>query len=182
MAPVRRLLPPLGGLDLSPILVFVIINVLEILLRGGTGRRASAWRGVGLLMAETGPFWRWQGEVLSLRCQVQPRASADRIIGEHGGRLRIRISAVPSEGAANERLCRFLASEFGVAPGAVEIGTGHGSRFNTALVRAPARIPPDLGHRAGPRLNRKAHSCKIARPTTDPGPWNREQRPAVSAS
>ena len=34
MAPVRRLLPPLGGLDLSPILVFVIINVLEILLRG----------------------------------------------------------------------------------------------------------------------------------------------------
>ena len=55
-------------------------------------------------MAETGPFWRWQGEVLSLRCQVQPRASADRIIGEHGGRLRIRISAVPSEGAANEWL------------------------------------------------------------------------------
>ena len=34
MAPFRRLLPPLGGLDLSPILVFVCINVLEILLRG----------------------------------------------------------------------------------------------------------------------------------------------------
>ncbi len=34
MAPVRRLLPPLGGLDLSPILVFILINVLEILLRG----------------------------------------------------------------------------------------------------------------------------------------------------
>lgn len=96
-------------------------------------------------MAETGPFWRWQGEVLSLRCQVQPRASADRIIGEHGGRLRIRISAVPSEGAANERLCRFLASEFGVAASAVEIGTGHGNRFKTALIREPTRIPPDLG-------------------------------------
>lgn len=34
MAPFRRLLPPVGGLDLSPILVFVCINVLEILLRG----------------------------------------------------------------------------------------------------------------------------------------------------
>lgn len=34
MGPVRRLLPPVGGLDLSPILVFVAINVLEILLRG----------------------------------------------------------------------------------------------------------------------------------------------------
>ena len=96
-------------------------------------------------MAETGPFWRWQGEVLSLRCQVQPRASADRIIGEHGGRLRIRISAVPSEGAANERLCRFLAGEFGVAASAVQIGTGHGNRLKTALIRAPTRIPPDLG-------------------------------------
>ena len=34
MAPFRRLLPPMGGLDLSPILVFVVINVAEILLRG----------------------------------------------------------------------------------------------------------------------------------------------------
>jgi YggT family protein len=34
MAPFRRLLPPVGGLDLSPILVFVCINVAEILLRG----------------------------------------------------------------------------------------------------------------------------------------------------
>lgn len=34
MAPVRRLLPPLGGLDLSPILIFLAINMVEILLRG----------------------------------------------------------------------------------------------------------------------------------------------------
>jgi len=34
MSPFRRLLPPLGGLDLSPILVFVVINVLQIALRG----------------------------------------------------------------------------------------------------------------------------------------------------
>jgi YggT family protein len=34
MAPFRRLLPPVGGMDLSPILVFVSINIAEILLRG----------------------------------------------------------------------------------------------------------------------------------------------------
>ncbi len=96
-------------------------------------------------MTVTGPFWRWQGEVLALRCQVQPRASTDEITGEHGGRLRIRISAAPSDGAANDRLCRFLAREFGVAPGAVEIASGHGNRLKTALIRAPARIPPGLG-------------------------------------
>jgi len=35
MAPFRRLLPPLGGLDLSPILVFLAINVVQVLLRHG---------------------------------------------------------------------------------------------------------------------------------------------------
>lgn len=33
MAPFRKLLPSMGGLDLSPILVFLCINVLEVLLR-----------------------------------------------------------------------------------------------------------------------------------------------------
>jgi YggT family protein len=32
MAPVRKILPPMGGLDLSPILVFIMINILDILL------------------------------------------------------------------------------------------------------------------------------------------------------
>lgn len=33
MAPVRKLLPPMGGLDFSPILVFILINVIQIALR-----------------------------------------------------------------------------------------------------------------------------------------------------
>jgi YggT family protein len=33
MAPFRKILPPMGGLDLSPILVFVLINVIQIVLR-----------------------------------------------------------------------------------------------------------------------------------------------------
>ncbi|MFN2287390.1 MAG: YggT family protein [Chromatocurvus sp.] len=33
MAPVRRLLPPMGGIDFSPILVFILINVVQIALR-----------------------------------------------------------------------------------------------------------------------------------------------------
>ncbi|CAH0992940.1 hypothetical protein SIN8267_03079 [Sinobacterium norvegicum] len=35
MAPFRRILPDMGGLDLSPILVFISINVLEIMIRHG---------------------------------------------------------------------------------------------------------------------------------------------------
>ena len=33
MAPVRSLLPPMGGLDFSPIVVFILINIIEIALR-----------------------------------------------------------------------------------------------------------------------------------------------------
>jgi YggT family protein len=33
MAPVRRLLPPMGGLDLSPIALFILINIVQIALR-----------------------------------------------------------------------------------------------------------------------------------------------------
>lgn len=33
MAPVRSLLPPMGGLDFSPIVVFILINIVEITLR-----------------------------------------------------------------------------------------------------------------------------------------------------
>ena len=32
MAPVRRMLPNLGGLDFSPILVFIIINMVDMLV------------------------------------------------------------------------------------------------------------------------------------------------------
>jgi len=33
MAPFRRLIPPMGGMDFSPILVFISINVVQIMLR-----------------------------------------------------------------------------------------------------------------------------------------------------
>lgn len=33
MAPFRKILPPMGGLDLSPIFVFIVINILQITLR-----------------------------------------------------------------------------------------------------------------------------------------------------
>ena len=43
MAPFRKLLPPMGGLDFSPILVFVLINVIQIVLR----HMAAAWAVLG---------------------------------------------------------------------------------------------------------------------------------------
>ena len=47
MAPFRKILPPMGGLDLSPIFVFLCIKVLEVILRHGA---ASAALPRGLIM------------------------------------------------------------------------------------------------------------------------------------
>jgi len=33
MAPFRKMLPPMGGMDFSPILVFILINIIQIALR-----------------------------------------------------------------------------------------------------------------------------------------------------
>ena len=38
MAPFRRVVPPIGGLDLSPIMLFLVINVLQIMLHGWAAR------------------------------------------------------------------------------------------------------------------------------------------------
>jgi len=49
MEPFRRLLPPLGGLDFSPILLFILINVVQIALRnfaGGLGLHPSLVMGI----------------------------------------------------------------------------------------------------------------------------------------
>ena len=42
--------------------------------------------------------------------KVQPRASANEVVGEIGNELKIKVTAPPVDSAANEALIRFLAS------------------------------------------------------------------------
>ena len=90
------------------------------------------------------PYWRWFGPRLELQCQVQPGAASDRLVGEHGGRLRVRVNAPAHGGAANERLRRVLGEAFGVPVSAVTIERGHASRFKTLVVHSPACLPAAL--------------------------------------
>ena len=60
--------------------------------------------------------------------RVQPRASVDEIAGAHGDALRIRLTAPPVEGAANDALVDFLASVLGIARRDVTIVAGSTSR------------------------------------------------------
>lgn len=42
MAPFRNLIPPIGGLDLSPILLFFLLNILKMLVAGALIRPTAA--------------------------------------------------------------------------------------------------------------------------------------------
>lgn len=56
--------------------------------------------------------------------RVVPRASKSEIIGEYDGGLKIRLSALPVDGAANVELVKLLSKKFGVSKREVEIISG----------------------------------------------------------
>lgn len=60
--------------------------------------------------------------------RIQPRASKNEIIPMEGGALKIRLTAPPVDGAANEALVRFLSEVLGIAKARVEIVSGQTSR------------------------------------------------------
>lgn len=89
-------------------------------------------------------WYRWQGDTLILLLSIQPRASRDEFAGIHGDRLKLRITAAPVDGAANARLIRFLARQFGVAKRDVELIHGEHGRNKTFHIKKPEKLPPDI--------------------------------------
>lgn len=59
---------------------------------------------------------------------VQPRASRSEVAGVHGDALKVRVSAPPVEGAANEAVVELLAKVFAVGRRDVMILAGESSR------------------------------------------------------
>jgi hypothetical protein len=55
---------------------------------------------------------------------VQPRASRSEVAGLHGDALKVRLTAPPVEGAANDELVALLAKQLGVARSAVQLVRG----------------------------------------------------------
>ena len=76
---------------------------------------------------------------ISFSVRVVVRAARSRIAGEHNGALRVRISAPPVEGAANEELVRTLARAFEVPVRAVEITSGYTSRLKQVRISGATR-------------------------------------------
>jgi uncharacterized protein len=71
--------------------------------------------------------------------RVAPRASRDAIEGEHGGALKIRLTAPPVDDRANQSLRRLLARCLKVPLSAVRIVAGERSRHKRVTISGATR-------------------------------------------
>jgi uncharacterized protein (TIGR00251 family) len=87
------------------------------------------------------PWYRWQGEALLLTLRVQPRAARDEFVAPHGESYKVRITAPPVEGKANDHLIGFLAKAFGVSRSQVTLESGETGRNKRFRIQSPTRFP-----------------------------------------
>ena len=66
------------------------------------------------------------GVVLSVR--AQPRARQTRIVGEHGGALKIAVTDPPEKGRANQSIIEVLCEQLGLKKSQVTLLSGATSR------------------------------------------------------
>ncbi|HUI44832.1 MAG TPA: DUF167 domain-containing protein [Nitrospirota bacterium] len=74
-----------------------------------------------------------------LPIRIQPRASKNEIVLMQNGGLKIRLTAPPVDGAANEALAKFLAERLSIAKSRVEIVSGHTGREKVIKISGMSR-------------------------------------------
>ena len=85
-----------------------------------------------------------EGDELVLHLMIQPKASRDQIVGLHGEELKVAITAPPVDGQANSHLIKYLAKQFKVAKGQIQIVRGELGRHKTVTIHAPKQLPDEI--------------------------------------
>jgi hypothetical protein len=67
------------------------------------------------------------GRSVRLRLRVSAGASRRRVLGVHGGALKLSVKAPPEKGKANKDVVSLVAETFGLAPSDVTILSGESS-------------------------------------------------------
>ena len=79
---------------------------------------------------------RQEGDAASFRVHVQPKSSHEGIVGEADGILKLRVTAPPVEGRANEACLRLLATALELPISRLRISTGQHARVKTIQIAA----------------------------------------------
>ena len=82
-----------------------------------------------------------------IRLHVQPRASRSELAGRHGDAIKVRLTAPPVDGAANEALLQFLAVRLQVPRSALSLVSGGSGRSKVVAIEAIS--PEDASRRLG---------------------------------
>jgi uncharacterized protein (TIGR00251 family) len=80
-------------------------------------------------------FLRESKKGLTFDIQVIPHASRSELVSVQDGVLKIKVSAPPVEGAANEACIKLLAKELGLKKSQMEISSGAKSRKKTVMIK-----------------------------------------------
>jgi uncharacterized protein (TIGR00251 family) len=74
-----------------------------------------------------------------LKVYLQPKSSKNEVVGPYRDGIKVRVTAPPAEGKANEALIRFLAKELETSPSCIEMIKGHHSRQKTLRILGTIR-------------------------------------------
>ena len=93
------------------------------------------------VLMTTKSFFYWEGETLVLNILGKPSAKQDAIGKPKGHQLKISVTAAPRAGRATDHMMRFLAAEFGVATGDIEVVFGRMNVNKQLRIHFPKRLP-----------------------------------------
>src|ERR1700693_2450459 len=88
---------------------------------------------------------RYNSSMSTLRFHIVPNRKIDRVAGEHGGAIKIKLRAQAVEGKANAALRCFLADQLNISQR--EIILEHGQRPRDKVIRIDGMSEEDVRSR-----------------------------------
>ena len=109
LRPIRKMLPNLGGIDISPLILILLLQAARMLLGEIEGQP-----GAEHLLSD---FWRPLPDGVAVAVKVQPKSRRPGLHGAapaaDGERLRIGVTEAAEGGRANRAACAALAAALG---------------------------------------------------------------------
>ena len=92
-----------------------------------------------------------------VRLRVSPGAGRAQIVGRHGDAWKVRVTAAPEQGRANEAVLRLLAEALAVPRDTLVLVSGHGARDKIVELTGlgPGLVERRLASASAPDRGRK---------------------------
>ncbi len=110
-------------------------------------RRKSKQAKAAVRGLEMDSFYAWDGDTLVLNILGHPSAKRDVIGKARGNQLNVSVTAAPRAGNATSHMVRFLAGQFGVRVGDIEVVFGRKNVNKQLRIKAPKNLPPAISRR-----------------------------------